>query len=34
MSLKDNLMDLLMNFDMDFTNEEENVLKKAPSDEK
>ena len=34
MSLKDNLNDILMNFDMNFTNEGENIFKKSASDER
>ena len=34
MLLKDILNDIVMNFDMNFTNEGENILKKAASDER
>ena len=34
MSLKDNLNNILMNFDMNFTNEGENIFKKSASDER
>ena len=32
--LKDDLNDILMNFDMNFTNQTKNILKKAASDER
>ena len=34
MLLEDNLNDILMNFDMNFTSEPKNILKKAATDER